>query len=190
MKQFITLLLAVVFYANAAQADGLTLGKDTAPVTIDEYASLTCPHCAVFTTQILPQLKKDFIDTGKVKLTFHHFPLDKASTDAAAVVQCLPPVRQAPMVELLYSEQANWAHDEHYMDKLLNYGALAGMDKAALTTCADSKTTRDAVLQARLDAEKAQKIQSTPSFIFNGGKARIEGAQPYDKFAETIKGLK
>ena len=196
MKKTLFLLLASCFLFVAAPiraadeakalAPTFTLGKATAPITIDDYASLGCSHCADFHLNTLPQLKATYIDTGKVKIVFHHFPLDQASVNAALLVQCVPSAQGWDVINLLYKEQASWGHDPNYQSKLIGYGAMLGLSAKTVRACLDNSQMRTAILQGRMDASAKLQIDSTPTFILNGGAARLEGFQTFDQMAAVL----
>src|SRR5438270_5668045 len=95
--------------ALAVQPEDRILGKPDAPITIVEYASLTCPHCAHFATEVLPKLKEKWIDSGKARLVLRDFPLDEPAMRAAMVARCAAPGRYFPLVDTLFSSQEKWA---------------------------------------------------------------------------------
>ena len=182
-------LFAFPLFAADKKADvTLTLGAENAPVVIDEYASLGCSHCADFHLNALPQVKRDFVDTGRVKIIFHHFPLDKASVDAAVLVQCAPTAQRWSLVELLYQDQNNWARDPKYREKLAGYGAMLGMKDETIQSCLKSTQRRDDILRARVEAHKKLQIESTPTFMING-TARLKGSQTYQQIASIINNM-
>ncbi len=164
----------------------LSVGSKDAPVVIDEYVSLGCPHCQDFHINTLPQLKATFVDSGRVRIVLHHFPLDKASVDAALLVHCVPPEQAWDVVNLLYKEQENWARDPKYQTKLLGYGAMLGLPEKTIKACLNSTEKRDEILKARVDANKKLKVESTPTFIFNKGAAKLSGTQSFDQMAAII----
>lgn len=164
----------------------LTMGRADAPVTIDEYASLGCPHCQDFHLNTLPQLKATYVDSGKVKIIFHHFPLDKASVDAALLVHCVKPEQAWDVVNLLYKEQENWAHDPKYQTKLLGYGMMLGLTEKQIKACLNSTEKRDDILRARVAANKKLKVESTPTLVFNGGAAKLSGSQTFEQMSAII----
>src|SRR5690348_11098008 len=103
------------------------LGKADAPITIVEYASLTCPHCAHFDKDVLPKLKEKWIDSGKAKLILRDFPLDEPAMRAAMVARCAPPERFYPMVDTLFADQEKWAGSRDYRAALERLAKLAGV---------------------------------------------------------------
>jgi protein-disulfide isomerase len=171
-----------------AMADRV-LGNANAPVTIEEFASLTCPHCAEFTEQTLPQLKKDYIDTGKVKLIFRDFPLENVALQAAKLTRCAPPDRYYALIDVLYGSQNKWAGASDPTKALTQIGVLAGISPTQFKACLDSKELETAILQESIDAKQKHNVNSTPTFIFNGGDEKIVGALPYEQFVKVIDGL-
>jgi protein-disulfide isomerase len=164
--------------------DDRVLGKPDAPNVIFEYFSLTCPHCAAFDQQTLPQLKKDWIDTGKAKLVYRDFPLDQEALLAAVVSRCLPPERYPAFVDLLFANQLDWAAAADYKAALARYAKLAGMSQPAFDACTGDKSKSDAILAAQYDAQKRFDIESTPSFFINGKK--VVGEMPYADFIKNL----
>ena len=114
------------------KADDMVLGKPDAPVTVIEYASLTCPHCAAFHAQTFPKVKTELIDTGKVRFVYRDFPLDGAALAAAALAHCAPPDRYFPMIGHIFENQRQWAVEGAWRERLTQLAAVAGMDKAAV----------------------------------------------------------
>ena len=144
------------------------LGDANAPVTIIEYASMTCPHCAHFATEVLPAVKPVLIDSGKVRLVFRDYPLDALALRGAMLVRCAGNERAFGMIELLFSRQMVWATAQDPKAALLTIANQAGMNAAQFDACMDDKAVQDAVTQSRVTAEQAYKINSTPSFLVNG----------------------
>jgi len=174
--------------ADKAAAPTVTIGKTTAAITVDEYASLGCPHCADFHLNTMPQLKTPYLDSGKVKIVYHFFPLDKASTDAALLVECAPEQAEN-IITLLYRQQADWTRDSNYQGKLRSYGAMLGLPEKKIEACLNDTKMRDAILQGRVDANKNLQINATPTFIINGGASHLEGFQTFDQMAAVLNKL-
>jgi protein-disulfide isomerase len=173
----------------AAAMKDRVIGSDTAPVTIVEYASLTCPHCAHFTKEILPEVKKRLIDTGKARYIFRDFPLDQFALKAAMMARCLPADKYFNMIEVLFSNQERWAHAEDPLQGLAQLGSLAGLDDAAFKNCTQNHELETAVLNEMQNAQNKYQIKSTPTFIFNDGAEQITGAQSVDKYEEIVNKL-
>ena len=162
------------------------LGKPDAPITIFEFASLTCPHCAAFDQDTLPKLKTDWIDTGKARLIFRDFPLDQSAVRAATLARCAPPEQFYAFIDALFHSQANWARSApSELDAALGKLAkLAGMSDEQYATCMKSEAAQKQVLNSRLEAEHQYNVSSTPTFYING--TRMVGAQPYTEFEKVL----
>ena len=172
---------------NPQQTDR-TVGQHDAKVTVQEFFSLTCTHCADFANQTFPQVRKQLIDTGKVFWIFRDFPLDQVALLAAQVARYLPPDRYEPFVLALFANQDRWAFAEgvNSKDELWKTAALAGMSQATFDKAIADTGLRDWILQQRADAQKQWSIDSTPSFVINGQK--YAGEMPYSAFAKLIPG--
>ena len=173
--------------AKAISAGDFTLGKADAPVTVIEYASLTCPHCADFHVNVLPQIKAAYIDTGKVRMAFRDFPLDQAALAASQVARCAGPDRHFAMIDLFFKRQPSWAGAADPVAAMGKLAALAGMGEADVKACLANDATEKAVLEQRLLSEKVFDINATPSFIINGTKH--SGGMTFDAFKAVVDPL-
>lgn len=165
------------------------LGDPKAPVTILDYSSMTCPHCARFHTETLPQIKEKYIDTGKAKLVFRDFPFDQWALRAAMMARCAPQERYYPLLDVLFKSQSQWASAKDPAAALTQIGKLAGLSDATIKACWEDQKLADGVLNSRMEGQNAHKVESTPTFILNDGAAKIEGAQPFETFAAAIDKL-
>ena len=163
------------------------LGKADAPITIVEYASLTCPHCARFDQDVLPQLKKDWIDTGKAKLVLRDFPLDESALLAATVARCEPADKYYGFVDTLFKTQDEWAASKDPRPGLQRLAQLGGMSKKEFTACIDNKADQDKVVQSRFVAANQLGVDSTPTFFINGTK--FDGAPTAEAFDKVLSSL-
>jgi protein-disulfide isomerase len=171
----------------AAEPQEQILGNPNAPVTIIEYASLTCSHCAQFHNEVLPKLKERYIAPGKVRLIYRDFPLDQTALAAAALAHCAGPERYFSMIEVLFETQGNWARADDPIVALKQLGKLGGLSDESMNACfADEKLT-NGILQGRLAGQNEYKIGSTPTFIIDG-KA-YPGSRDVDEFAKLIDPL-
>ena len=190
-------LLSVIFMSGVAYAADpskvenkyieMSKGNDNAPVVFVEYASLTCPACAAFHSNVYPQLNKEYIETGKVKFIHREIYFDKAGLWAALTARCSNVVnRYFGMLELLYSEQAIWSRYESsdkIVDALLRISAKSGIEKAKAISCLeDQEKALDLVNEFRIYVDK-DAIESTPTFIINGKKY---ANRPYDELKKII----
>jgi protein-disulfide isomerase len=164
--------------------DDRILGKADAPVTIIEYASLTCPHCAHFDAEVLPNLKTKWIDTGKVRLILRDYPLDEPAMRAAMVARCAPADKFYPFIDTLFHDQQQWVMSKDYKAALARLALLGGMSKSQFDSCLADKSVEDKVLQSRLNATKDLAVEATPTFFINGIK--FDGAPEQDAMDAAI----
>lgn len=175
--------------ASAAQAPSLdsndrVLGKADAPITIIEYASLTCPHCAAFSQQTLPKVKQEWIATGKAKLVYRDYPLDRSAVFAAMIAHCLPPGRFFDAVERLFSTQKQWAYGNDVQQQLTKFAVANGMTQASAERCMKDDKLSDAIVAQAVSANKKYGVGSTPTFFINGRK--FSGEMPYPEFSKIL----
>jgi protein-disulfide isomerase len=168
------------------------VGSPDAPVTVVEWFSLTCPHCARFARDTLPQIHKELIEPGKLRYGYGDFPLDQVALTAAMIARSLPPARYEPFILALLASQDRWAFARgvNNTEEVFKMAALAGMSRATFdATIADTKL-RDAILAAQDAAQKTVHVDSTPTFIFDGptlkGK-KASGEMSFDAFAQVVK---
>ncbi len=171
-----------------AQDGDLVEGDANAPITMIEYSSLSCPHCAKFHNDVLPQMKTDFIDTGKVKLVIRDFPLNKQAADASLFAHCVSPMRYFSIVDILFKTQDQWLVQDH-IGKLAEIAATAGMDRPTFDACLADKAALEKIVASRKLAQDTFAVDSTPTFVVNGIK--LSGEQQYPKlkalFDELLK---
>jgi protein-disulfide isomerase len=155
----------------AAQAlPDVWVGKADAPVTIVEYASMTCPHCATFHAETYPALKEKYIDTGKVRFSLREFPLDPLATAGFMLGRCVGPDKRNAMLELLFAQQKNWAYADKPFAGLQNLVKQTGMSQEQFETCLKDKSLFDQVNEVRENASKKFSVNATPTFFINGQK--------------------
>lgn len=143
------------------------LGSSDAPVTVIEYASLTCPHCGHFHNGILPDIKKEFVDSGKVRFIYRDFPLDHFALRAAMLARCNSHRDYFAFLDVLYKDQQRWITAQDPLVALLRLARLAGINGDDFKQCVGNKGLEDAILQQRLQAAKKYRLQATPAFIIN-----------------------
>lgn len=165
------------------------IGSVDAPVTIVEYASMTCPHCAHFAMDILPDVKTKLIENGKAKLIFREFPLDKYALKAAMMARCAPPEKFFDLIEVIFRNQDRWVKAENPEEAVSQLGALAGMDKALINACMNNAELESTILARMQDAQTRYNIQQTPAFVFNNGRDMFSGGQNVEKFEEVVNAL-
>ena len=153
--------------------EDIVMGKPDAPVTIVEYASMTCPHCAQFHTAVLPQLKAKYIDNGEVRLILREFPLDGLAVAAFMLARCAGPDRYYPIVAALFETQGTWAvPGTEGKDKLLLIARQAGFSKEKFDQCLADKKLFNKIVAVRQQANEKFQVDSTPSFFVNGKRMK------------------
>jgi len=146
----------------------LPLGQEKAPVTVIEYASLTCPHCAHFHTTTYAKFKEKYVDTGKVRFIFRDFPFDRLAVMGGVLARCAGPQRYYGMLSVLFQQQRQWAQAPDPVAALTQIGRMAGLSKERVDACFQDQALADAVLNNRLEGEKKFQVSSTPSFVIDG----------------------
>lgn len=172
---------------KTAGDDDMVLGVASAPITVIEYSSLTCPHCASFHANTLPDIRKNYIDTGKVRLVYRHFPFDQAALMAAALAECAGRDRFFKFLDVLFGSQSTWARVADPLAALTSIGRLGGLKADAIAACFNDKAMLDRILDSRVVGAKEFDVNSTPTFIINGEK--LVGAEPYERFVEVFERL-
>jgi protein-disulfide isomerase len=164
----------------------LVEGEANAPITIVEYASMTCSHCAAFATKVYPTLKSKYIDTGKAKLILREFPLDPLATAGFMLARCAGDKREA-MVELLFAQQKNWAFVEKPLDGLANIVKQTGMSQESFEKCLKDQALYDKVNMVRDRGAEKFGVNATPTFFING--KRVSGEMTVEQLEKEITPL-
>ncbi len=162
----------------------MTLGKADAPVTMIEYSSLGCPHCAAFHRDALPQIKKEYIDTGKVRLIYRDFPLGTAALAASMIARCAGPKKFFGFVEILFRSQAQWSKSNNPMVALTKVARFGGLSETDVQACLKRQALLDHIRKGALAGQETYNINSTPSFVI--GDDIILGAQPFAAFKKVL----
>ncbi len=188
-KLFLFLILIFGLSASAnAEIKRIVSGNQNAKITIIAYESLTCSHCANFHKDVYPSLKKDFIDTGLVKIEFRHFPLDIAALNASKISLCKQD-QSLEILEKLYSNQQAWIKGkgiEEVNNNLKEFLKKAGFD-IDFEKCISNKEIEDYVLNDRIEGTKNFKVNSTPTIIINNEK--FEKSLNYKNLKKTLEKL-
>ncbi len=164
--------------------DDVVMGSAGAPVTIIEYASMTCPHCAAFETTTFPKLKEKYIDTGKVKFVLREFPLDALAAAAFMLARCAGPEKYYPLVEALFASQHQWIVQKP-LEPLNAIAKQAGFTQQSFEACLNDKELLAKIQQMRDRAAEKFKVDSTPTFFINGEKHN--GAMSMDELDKLIQ---
>ena len=161
----------------------MTMGADNAPVTIVEYASMTCPHCAHFHEKTLPELKKRYIDTGKVRFIFREFPFDPLAAGAFMLARCTDKDKYFPLIDALFSQQNTWAVQKP-IEPLFAVAKQAGYTKETFEACLANQKVLQGIEWVRNRGAEKFGVDSTPTFFVNG--TRHKGALSIDDLAKII----
>lgn len=148
-----------------------SLGKASAPVTVIEYMSLTCPHCRVFHEKTYPKFKREFIDTGKVRYIVREFPIGRSAGNAAIVTRCGAKKRTFKMIDLLLKNQRKWVSQEVRLDAIYNVVKPSGLSRAEFDKCLNDQTLIDNLKWVK-DRGRKLGVSGTPTFFINGQKVR------------------
>jgi protein-disulfide isomerase len=173
--------------ADLAQAGPLgdrAIGAENAPITIIEYASMTCPHCAHFSAETFPKLKERYIDTGKVRFIFREFPLDALAAGASMLARCADNDKYFPLVELLFSTQNQWAVQKP-LDPLFKVVKQAGFTEDTFKSCLANQKLLDGIQAVRDRAANQLGVSSTPTFFING--KRVAGALSIEEMEKDLE---
>ncbi len=175
--------------AKPAMLGDMALGSKDAPVTIIEYASMTCPHCAAFTKDVFPQIKTNYVDTGKVRFIFREFPLDKIALAASAAARCIAKddaSKYFTLIDILFKQQNDLANDP--LAVINRVGKQAGFSEAQIKACVDDDpSTKQKIIDDLKYANEKLKVNSTPFFFVNG--TVVKGETSFEAFEKIIKPL-
>ena len=160
-------------------------GPAEAKVTIHEYASLTCSHCAAFHKDTYPALKQRYIDAGKVRFVLREFPLDPLATAAFMLSRCEGDAKYYPMTDLFFSQQRNWAFNEKPLDAMKQLVRQAGISNEKFEACLRDQKLYDHVNTVKNRGLETLKVNSTPTFFING--QRHAGNMSIEEMEKVIK---
>jgi protein-disulfide isomerase len=175
--------------AKPGSLPDMALGPADAAVTIIEYASMTCPHCAAFTENVFPRIKSEYIDTGKVRYVFREFPLDIKAQAGSMLARCIAKGdagKYFAVVDILFKQQGEWVM-KNTTETLMRVGKQAGLSQQAVEDCLKDQTLVDKLEADQKYAAEVLKVNSTPTFFVNG--KMIKGETSFDEFDKRIKSL-
>jgi len=175
--------------AARREGDDMVMGLASAPVTVIEYASLTCPHCANFHASAFPDLKASYIDKGLVRYIYRDFPLDRLALQGSMIARCAGPERYFGFLDAFYKQQRSWAlADQSQANAAMKRLAkIGGMPEDAFDACLKNQDVQNEVLTQRLRGEREFEVGSTPTLIINGQKHR--GAATFEELDKVLKPL-
>ena len=188
-KIFLLCVLTGPLKASDNVKNTLSLGPDSAKVTVKVFSSLTCPHCATFHLEIFDKLKKDFIDKKLVKFEHHSFPLDLAALNAEIIVKCsLKKEDSFKLLKKMYENQNKWAVGKDIKkinSNIMNVAEKSNLKKAQMQKCLVNEKIQDNILNERILAQKNYNITSTPSIFIN--EKKYNGKVNYKEFKKALE---
>jgi protein-disulfide isomerase len=167
----------------------MALGPATASVTITEYASMTCPHCANFNDTVFPKIKSEFIDSGKVRYIFREFPLDIKAAAGSMLARCIAKddgPKYFAVIDLLFRQQNDWVM-KNTTETLTRIGKQAGLTQQQVEACLKDQALLDKIAADQKYANDVLKVNSTPTFFING--EMVKGETSFDEFSKKINAL-
>jgi protein-disulfide isomerase len=167
----------------------MALGPANASVTVTEYASMTCPHCAAFNENVFPKIKSEYIDTGKVRYVFREFPLDIKAAAGSMLARCIAKDdagKYFAVVDMLFKQQNDWVV-KNTTETLTRIGKQAGLSQQAVEDCLKDQALLDKIAADQKFANEVLKVNSTPTFFING--EMIKGETSFEEFDKRIKSL-
>jgi protein-disulfide isomerase len=175
--------------AKPVSLPDMALGPANAPVTITEYASMTCPHCAAFNEAVFPKIKSEYIDTGKIRYVFREFPLDIKAAAGSMLARCIAKDdsgKYFAVVDMLFKQQNDWVM-KNTTETLTRIGKQAGLSAQQVEDCLKDQALLDKIAADQKYASEVLKVDSTPTFFLNG--ERIKGETSFEEFDKRIKAL-
>jgi len=178
--------------SSAERDDDMAMGDPKAPIIMVEYASLTCPHCAAFHEEIFPELKKKYIDTGKVRFVFRQFPTPPVpyAVGGEAVARCAGPDKYFDLLDILYKKQRYWVTSNNPRKALMEMAATAGISQADFDACVSDEANIKRIQEVSKIAQEEFKITGTPSFVINGKlRPQVRTLESFEEIFNPILGI-
>jgi protein-disulfide isomerase len=175
--------------AKPVSLPDMALGPANATVTVTEYASMTCPHCAAFAETVFPKIKSEYIDSGKVRYVFREFPLDIKAAAGSMLARCIAKEdsgKYFAVIDMLFKQQNDWVM-KNTTETLTRIGKQAGLSQQAVETCLKDQALLDKIAADQKFASEVLKVNSTPTFFING--EMIKGETSFEEFDKKIKSL-
>jgi len=193
IKIFIVyLIISLKSFADDAlkQQNMIVIGSNDAAVKIKVFSSLTCPHCADFHINVVPEIKKKYIKTGKVQIIFIDFPLDQAAFNASKLLHCLDKKKQINFLDIIYGKQNEWTRGSDINDINKNLEKIVknlGISSKQFDKCLIDEVISDKILNGRIEASKKYSINSTPAIIIN--EKKLDGSANFKNIKKKIESI-
>jgi protein-disulfide isomerase len=175
--------------AKPVSLSDMALGPANASVTITEYASMTCPHCATFNKTVFPKIRSEYIDTGKIRYVFREFPLDIKAAAGSILARCIAKDdsgKYFAVIDMLFKQQSDWVMKDT-RETLTRIGKQAGLSQQGVEDCLKDQALFDKIAADQKYAREVLKVHSTPTFFING--ENIKGENSFEDFDKKIKSL-
>jgi protein-disulfide isomerase len=175
--------------AKPVSLPDMALGPANAAVTITEYASMTCPHCAAFTEKVFPKIKSEYVDTGKIRFVFREFPLDIKAAAGSMLARCIAKddaSKYFAVIDMLFRQQNEWVL-KNTTETLIRIGKQAGLSQQQVEDCLKDQALLDKIAADQKYANEVLKVNSTPTFFING--EMVKGETSFEEFDKRIKSL-
>ena len=184
------LILTIKCYADSQTTNDslVVLGSNKASVKIKIFSSLTCPHCANFHIEVLPKIKKEYVDTGKVQLIFIDFPLDQAAFNASKLLHCIDKKKQMIFLDIIYKNQDKWTNGstiEKINKNLKEIVKNLGITSNQFDKCLTDEVISDKILNGRIEANNKYSINSTPTIVIN--EKKLKGSLNFKNIKKKIE---
>ena len=188
----IYLIICLKSYADdqKIQNDLIVIGSNDAVVKIKIFSSLTCPHCANFHIKIVSEIKKNYVESGKVQLIFIDFPLDQAAFNASKLLHCLDQKKQITFLDTIYENQSEWtagSNIDEINNNLKKMVQILGINSTQFDKCLNNEVIEDKILNGRIDGHQKYSINSTPTIIIN--EKKLEGSASFKNIKKKIENL-
>ena len=187
---FFYFALTLNCHSNSLDKKLIVLGPDNALVKIKVFSSHTCPHCASFHHKVIPEIKKEYIDKGKVQLIFIDFPLDQAAFNASKLLHCIEKKNQMKFLDIIYETQENWTNGSNLNDINENLEMIVknlGITQEKFEKCLIDEVISDKILNERINASEKYSINSTPTIVIN--EEKLEGSVSFENIKKKIEKL-
>src|SRR3954470_954024 len=175
--------------AKPVSLPDMALGPANAAVTITEFASMTCPHCAAFTEKVFPKIKSEYIDSGKIRFVFREFPLDIKAAAGSMLARCIAKDdagKYFAVIDMLFRQQNDWVM-KNTAETLTRIGKQAGLTQSQVEDCLKDQALLDKIAADQKYASDVLKVNSTPSFFING--EMVKGAVSFEEFSKRINSM-
>ena len=190
----LSFIISLFLLVNLSAEEKLTnsksifIGKEDAPVEIKVYSSLTCPHCANFHINVISEIQKKYVETGKVKIIFIDFPLDLAALNASKILHCVEKKDQMKIMDLIYKKQGEWSAGstiDEINENLKSIMTTSGINSDKIDKCLVDENIENIVLNGRIEGDKKYSISSTPTIIIN--EKKFIGSNDFNNIEKAIK---